>query len=114
MNARYISIVAVIQIAALGCAILFAGFAARIAEKYLEMMHGGIRLPSITQSAFAFRDYGLWGFILIFIWVGVALHAERSASDLYRFFIVVTGAVFAAGLSLMSVVYLWAAFLPLI
>jgi hypothetical protein len=80
MVTRHISLIAIIQVFALGCALLFAALAAKYCDLWNETL-GGRPLPLFLERAHVFRDYGIWCCALIFLWVMTALHAARSPSS---------------------------------
>jgi hypothetical protein len=74
---RHITAIAIVQVFALGCAILFSGFAAKLNVIRAESLGGA---PQILQNAHYFRDFGFLFFLVIVAWVGIAVYFTRSTS----------------------------------
>ena len=92
MNTRHISLIVVIQSLALVCLLLIASVAAKLA-------------PTLTLAT-NLRDYGILGFILIILWVLVALHSYKSASKGYSLGTSVIGISFILFLLFSGVILL--------
>lgn len=68
MNTRAISLLAILQVAALCFGILFTAVFCRISGRFLETHGSGYPGPIGYLRACAFRDHGVWIMVLILGW----------------------------------------------
>lgn len=109
MNNRHISVIGLFQILALGCAIWFATVAARFLERDL---FEGKPLPALFRFAPVFRDYGMWGAVIVLAWCGLALRAASSNSDRYALVSLAAGIGLVLMFLLLAFLFFVSLFMP--
>ena len=79
MNKRAISILSILQVAALCFGILFTAVFCRISGRFIETHLGDFPQPRGYVLACAFRDHGFWIMLIILGWaVAAAILSSRD------------------------------------